>query len=307
MIRFRTRACAAIGLTAAVLMPRASLAAQSDTTRKDSAAARASSLHCDSVLRAARVDSVATEVRAYLLRKDGEAIPPVARRDVMALLRTYLELPSPLQLPVFGPGPARLRMLRPERLEGDAAPVRAPILYGVYAFQLRRGLSATVRVEVPTLAPGVDSSIVRAIHALGADSVVTRVLRSMRRDAVDFQLRLTSGAPDRRLRVPSDNIFTGVFPRVRMNDAYPDADNLAPEYPLLERVEGSDGEVLVRVVIDADGMPMIPTAEVLHSTSPLFSLSALRSLAAYTFTPAQVGSCPVPQAIEIPFWFSLRP
>src|SRR6185503_9382652 len=145
---FYARACAAIAVTAA-LVPLASLDAQADTTRKDSAAAPAASVNCDAVLRAARADTADAELRAYLLRKDGEAIPPTARRELVALLRMYLELPSPLQLPVFGPGPARLRMLRPERLEGDAAPVRAPILYGVYAFQLRRGLPATVRVEIP--------------------------------------------------------------------------------------------------------------------------------------------------------------
>jgi hypothetical protein len=296
---------AAIAAMTALLMAPASLDAQADTARKDSIVSRAAGANCDSVLRAARVDSVDTDVRVYLLRKDGEAIPSTARRELMAMLRAHLELPSPLQLPVFGPGPARLRMLRPERLEGDAP--RAPVLYGVYALQLRRDLAARVGVEIPTLAPGVDSSIVRAIRALSTDSVSARILRSMRRDAVDLQLRLTSGAPDGRLRVPSDRIFTGTFPRVRITDGYPDADNLAPEYPLLERVEGADGEVLIRVVIDADGMPVISTAEVLHSTSPLFSLSALRSLATYGFTPARVGACPVPQAIEIPFWFSLRP
>ena len=295
---------AAIGVAAAVLVPLASLDAQADTARKESSVARAVGLSCDTVLRAARVDSVVTDVRAYLLRPDGEAIPPNVRAELISIFRTYLDLPSPLQLPVFGPGPARLRMLRPERLD---APVRAPMLYGVYAVQLRRGLGPVVRIEIPTLAPGVDSSIVRAIHGLATDSVSSRILKSMRRDAVDLQLRLTSGAPDGRLRVPSDHVFTGTFPRVRMTDAYPNANNLAPEYPLLERVEGSDGEVLVRVVIDAEGMPVISTAEVLHSTSPLFSLSALRSLATYGFTPARVGACPVLQAIEIPFWFSLRP
>lgn len=304
--RMRT-ALAAIGVTTVVLIPLASPRAQADAARKDSVASRAVMANCDSALRAARVDSVETDVRLYVLRRDGGAIPAVARTELMAMLRTYLELPSPLQLPVFGPGPARLRMLRPERLEGDASPARAPMLYGVYAFRLRRGDADSIRVEIPTLAPGVDSSIVRAIRAVGGDSASTRVLRSMRRDAIDLQLRVTSGAPDGRLRVPSDRIFTGTFPRVRMTDAYPDDDNLAPEYPLLERVEGADGEVLIRVVIDPDGMPVIRTAEVLHSTSPLFSLSALRALAGYGFTPARVGACPVPQAIEIPFWFSLRP
>ena len=279
--------------------------AQADSARKDSAAA--GKVACDTVLRAARVDSVETEVRAYLLRIDG-ALPEKTRSLLMQMLLGSLQVPRPLQLPVFAAGPARLRMLRPERLEGDSASPRAPLLYGVYAFRLRRsGGVDSVHVEIPALAPGVDSAIVHAVRAGAADSAMTEVFKALRKDVAHFQLRLTSGAPDGRLRTPSQTIFTGTFPRIRMRDAHADDDNLPPEYPLLERVSGGDGEVLVRVVIDVDGRASMPTAEVLHSTSPLFSLSALQALGRFRFQPARVGPCAVPQVLEIPFWFSLRP
>ena len=282
--------------------------AQADTARKDSVMTIGRArLDCDSVLRAARVDSLETQVRAYLLRTDGGPLPARARSELMPILLAHLVVPQPLQLPVFAAGPARLRMLRPERLEADEPAARAPVLYGVYNFRLRRGGRLdSLRVEVPSLTPGLDSAVLQAIRAGAADPAMIPVLTRMR-GPIDLQLRLTSGAADARLRTPSQTIFTGTFPRVRLIDAEADPANLPAEYPLLERVSGTDGEVLVRVVIDIDGRASMRTAEVLHATSPLFALAALQALGRYRFTPARVGECAVPQVLEIPFWFSLRP
>lgn len=283
--------------------------AQTDSARKDSAVSPAGvRADCDSVLRAARVDSVEAQLRAYLLRTDKGQLPARVRSALIQILLANFVVPRPLQMPIFGAGPARLRMLRPERLEGDEPSARAPALYGVYNFRLRRsGRVDSVHVEIPSLAPGFDSSIVRAVRAGAADSALGPVFKTLKTDAVDLQLRLTSGADDGRLRTPAHTVFVATFPRIRLTDAQADPRNLPPQFPMLERVAGADGEVLVRVVIDIDGTALMRTAEVLHSTSPLFTLSALKALSAYRFTPARVGQCAVPQVIEIPFWFSLRP
>ena len=124
---------------------------------------------------------------------------------------------------------------------------------------------------------------------------------------IPLQLRVSTGADDSRSRVPPAEIFTATFPRVRLVDAQPSAGNPLPEYPQEERDDGRDGEVMLRVVVDERGAAVIRTLEVLHATSPTFALAAARVLARYHFAPAHVGSCPVPQVVEIPFWFSLRP
>ena len=126
-------------------------------------------------------------------------------------------------------------------------------------------------------------------------------------DRASFELRVSSGAADARVRVPPFLLFTGVFPRLRAIDARPSSGNVPPPYPDEERDDGADGEAVLRVVVDIDGRAIVSTMEVLHATSPTFATAAIRALAGYRFTPAHVGACAVPQVIEIPFWFSLRP
>ena len=79
------------------------------------------------------------------------------------------------------------------------------------------------------------------------------------------------------------------------------------EYPPEERDDGEDGQAVLRVVVGADGALIIPTVEVIRASSPAFARAALRALFGYRFTAAHAGECAVPQVVEVPFWFSLRP
>src|SRR5690349_18583165 len=93
---------------------------------------------CDSVLRAAPPESVAITARVYLTRRDREFLPPRARLLLVEACGARFEPPVPLQLPVFGHGPAELRTLRRETLDGDSLTIREPVVYGTYAFTIRR-------------------------------------------------------------------------------------------------------------------------------------------------------------------------
>jgi hypothetical protein len=235
-------------------------------------------------------------------------MPPRARTLLLESILAHFTAPQPLQLPVFAPGPAPMRMLRPEQLSGDTVSMREPVLYGVYDFSiLRSGAVTRVISSIPSLAPGFDDRIVAAINASVADSTPAIVTRALDADAVALELRVTTGAEDIRFRVAPATIFKANFPRLRLTDAAATGVKPLPEYPEDERDDGRDGEVLLRVVVDATGAALIPTMEVLHATSPAFALAAARTLARYHFAPARVASCPVPQVIELPFWFSLRP
>lgn len=264
--------------------------------------------HCDSVLRAARNDSVAVTARAYLLRRDGEVLTPRARTLLIDAILSHFSAPKPLQVPIFSAGPVAMRMLHVEHLEGDSTASRAPLLYGVYDFSLLRdgGLSK-VTVSVPTLAPEFDSRIVAAILSSTADSTLLAVQRVLNLDSLPLELRVSTGPVDTRIRVLPTTLFIAYFPQLRLVDAKPLSTNKPASYPDEERDDGEDGEVALRVVVDGSGMPLIPTLEVLHATSPAFALSAARALAQYRFQPAHVGACPVPQVVEVPFWFSLKP
>jgi hypothetical protein len=263
---------------------------------------------CDSAFRAARVDSVVVMARAYLIRRDGEVLPPRVRELLLESILAHFKPPQPLQLPVFTPGPAPMRMLRPERLGGDSLANHEPVLYGVYDFTIRRSGAITRTVaSVPTMAPDFDARVAAAIDAAVADSTPAVAVRALGADAIALELRISTGPADARFRVPPTTVFTATFPRLRLADARAIGPNPLPEYPEDERDDGRDGEVLLRVIIDASGAALIPTLEIVHATSPAFALAAERTLARYHFAPAHIGSCPVAQVMEIPFWFSLRP
>jgi TonB-like protein len=263
---------------------------------------------CDSVLRAARTDSTEVTARAYLLRHDGHTLTPRARSLLLEAFSSEFRPPKPLQLSVFASGPVRTRMLQREVLVGDSLSKREPLIYGVYDFTLRRDGSVTgIVATIPTMVPGFDEQVTNALVAAAADSVLAMVPRALDVDSLRLELRITTGPEDTRLRVAPDTLFNAKFPLVRMADARPIGITPLPEYPPDERDEGRDGEVLLRVVIDTGGEPVIPTLEILHATSPSFALSAARALARYHFAPAHVGSCPVSQVTVMPFWLSLRP
>lgn len=270
-------------------------------------AAAGSTMSCDSVLNAAHVDTTHVRARAYLIRRDGGVLTPHARELVLETILAHFKAPQPLQLPVFQAGPARLRMLQPESL-GDSLAIRDPLVYGVYDFVLARsGLITNIVATVPSMVPGFDRSVIQAIRAAGGDSMPALVPRALDLDSLALEFRVTTGAEDVRFRVPPTTLFTATFPRVRLVDAKPIGPLPPPTYPDDERDEGRDGEVLLRIVVDASGAPVISTLEVLHATSSSFALAAARALARYHFTPAHVGACGVPQVVELPFWFSLRP
>lgn len=277
------------------------------SARSTSQTPSTSNVACDSVLRAARVDTMSVTARAYLVRRDGDLLPPRARTLLLETILAHFAVPQPLQLPVFAAGPVRMRMLRPEAL-GDSLTAREPIVYGVYDFTLlRTGKVTSVVTTIPTMAPGFDEAVTAAIRAAAVDSTPSLVPRALDIEALPLELRITTGPEDARYRVPPATVFTATFPRVQLVDAKPTGTIPLAQYPGVEEDEGRDGEVLLRVVVDQNGAPMIPTLEVIHATSPAFALSAARTLARYRFTPAHVGACTVPQVIELPFWFSLRP
>lgn len=263
---------------------------------------------CDSVLRAARADSVAVTARAYLTRQDGDVLPSQVRLLVTEAILSHFEVPKPLQLQVFGAGPAQLRILRRETLGGDSVAIRAPVVYGWYLFPIRRdGSVGRVTTKTPSLVPGFDERVGAAIAAAATDSAMAFVGRALDQDSLTLALRITTGPEDSRARVPPATVFAAMFPRLRLVDAKPVGSLPLPQYPPDERDEGRDGEALLRVVVDGSGAPVIPTLEVLHATSPAFALEAAYTLARYHFAPAHVGACPVPQVVLLPFWFSLRP
>ncbi|MCC7395992.1 MAG: energy transducer TonB [Planctomycetes bacterium] len=87
-------------------------------------------------------------------------------------------------------------------------------------------------------------------------------------------------------------------------EAEPFADNLPPEYPANERALGREGDVLVRVQLDARGVVL---AVELAQPSPFPGLNraALRAVRGWRFAPASENGHPVASELEVPIEFRL--
>ena len=87
--------------------------------------------------------------------------------------------------------------------------------------------------------------------------------------------------------------------------AMPVANTKGPEYPAELRTARTEGSVLIQVVVDENGQPMMGSFKVLKSDHALFSEAVKTALAATQFTPAKVGGKSVRQLVQLPFQFSL--
>lgn len=88
--------------------------------------------------------------------------------------------------------------------------------------------------------------------------------------------------------------------------AMPVAGTKGPEYPTELRASRVEGSVLIQVVVDENGQPMMGSFKILKSDHPLFSEAVKRALTATQFTPAKVGGKGVRQLVQLPFQFSLN-
>ena len=127
------------------------------------------STQCDSIVFAARRDSVKTAL--YLSVSSIDVETSEEHRKVMATaIGTAFVPPRPFRISVFS-GPAQMRTIR--RMGADTVTeLRAPIVTGIYRFS-STGNDSTSRPEVirASLIPGFDAAALEAIGAavLGGD------------------------------------------------------------------------------------------------------------------------------------------
>ena len=74
-----------------------------------------------------------------------------------------------------------------------------------------------------------------------------------------------------------------------------------PEFPSFVWKMGVEGQVVVRVLIDANGKPL--DSQILKSTNPVFEQPVIDAVMKSQFNPAQMGQGPVAAWLTIPFKF----
>ena len=258
--------------------------------------ARADSAHCDSIIRASRVDSVDVGIFLSVRRIDGAALPPAQAAVIGDYVAASFVAPSPFRLATFA-GPPRMRALRP--LVTDTTPdLRAPTITGVYRFTARKGAAATAPVVMRTsLVPGFDSAAIAAI--VDATRFQDVLVPPENDDSMRVDVRLSTDSV-----VDGRRMVSAIFPRMPVVDAVPKRNNPAPVFPEDEKGDSAaTGEVVVRFVIDRAGIPDLETIELVRARSLSFARAALLALPSQRFEPATIHGCAVAQAIDYSFSF----
>ncbi|MFI5230361.1 MAG: energy transducer TonB [Gemmatimonadales bacterium] len=260
-------------------------------------AAHDSTAKCDSIVSAARVDSVAAALFISVRRSDGGVLGPKQAAELQSNIGAAFVAPRPFRLTVFA-GPAVMPALRP--IGDTASSLRAPTVTGMYRVSSNaEGVIARPAVIRAALAPGFEKAAVAAIEDLA--SLHMLFVPPDGADSMRLDVRFSSDSLPGALRFVSTS-----FPRMRVVDAVPLAGSPPPEFPADARADSlTQGEVVLRVVIDAEGAPVLDALEVVRATSSIFLRAALKSLIGQRFRPAAIRGCAVPQVIDYPFSFVL--
>lgn len=257
---------------------------------------RSDTARCDSIVAAARVDSVPTKLFVSASRMDGPPLTAARRERLVSTIIASFFPPVPFRLTVFGGG-VQMRALRAH--DADRPDPRAPVVTGLYRVYVGRGGdSLRLALVRASLMPGFDEAALEAIRfARGAAFAPPSDV-----DTMVVDIRFSSEASDGARAFVEAN-----FPRMPVVDAMPALENPAPGFPDDERDNGATtGEVVFQLVIDRAGLPAMETVEVVRASSLSFVRAALSALAQQRFTPARVDGCPVAQQIEYPMTFVLR-
>ena len=111
--------------------------------------------------------------------------------------------------------------------------------------------------------------------------------------------------PDSKPLPPIESLPAAPAPVVPPNLNADYLDNPAPSYPSISRRMGEQGKVLLRVYVEADGLPS--KVEVRTSSgAERLDQAALEAVRRWKFVPAKQGDKAVPAYVVIPVLFNLR-
>ncbi len=264
---------------------------------QDMSAARASDARCDSVVAAARTDTVGSGLFLSLKRVDGGDMASAQIADILLVVGAAFRPPTPFRLTVFS-GPVLTSSFR--RISGNSEPVlRPPTLTGAYRVKVGSdGAFTSLATIRASLMPGFDSAAMAAIKTAGETKEFFAPHDGTPAATIDFRFSTDSvGGQGWTVR----RLVSMTFPRMPVIDAVVQPGTTLAELPQTERREGAPTETVLRFVVDRTGEPIMETLEIVRGTSIDFVRAALAALAKHRFVPAQIRGCSVSQLIEFPF------
>jgi hypothetical protein len=261
-----------------------------------SGAARSASdsSRCDSIVAAARVDSISVGFFVSAIRIDGGAFDRAKVATLQSVLGSAFIAPRPFRLTVFS-GTARPRFLRIGR---DTAVLHAPTVTGTYRVWVAKP-SKVARIAVlrASLMQGLDTAAAMAIRSSSLVDDVMAVPDGEDSMVVDVSFSSDSVSGARRLA-------TAWFPRMPVVDALPPSTNVPLKVPEEAKQDGfENGDIVLRFVVGRDGEPIPATVELVRGRSLSLLKTAYAAVPSQHFTPATIHGCPVAQVVDYAFNF----
>lgn len=254
----------------------------------------ADSSRCDSVVAAARVDSIGVGFFLAVARVDPGVFDETKSALMKSAVGSAFIAPRPFRLSIFS-GDARPRFLRVVR---DTAILRSPTVSGTYRVSVRKaGKIARIAVLRASLMPGFDSAAASAIRAASIVDDVMSIPEGDDSMVVDVSFATDSVNGARRLA-------TAWFPRMPVVDAKPLPNNPPFKLPEEAKQEGlENGDIVLRFVVDRRGEATPGTVELVRGRSLSLLKAAVQALPSQRFTPASIHGCAVSQLVEYAFNF----
>lgn len=209
--------------------------------------------------------------------------------DVLALalqeIASRVHVPAPLATPVFA-------------VVADRA---TPVVDGEITFTLRGdGSVSHLRLLASTFAPALDSVVIAAIQDAGSTHALA-ALAGAPRDTVPLRLTLGLPEPGGVLRV----LFALQLPVYRLDGPAAPLVHPRPAFPLVAWRNGVGGRVRLQFVVGRDGRAVPGTFRVLEAGYRELAMASLDAVSRWTFDPADIGGCAVPQLVHQEFTYSV--
>jgi len=237
------------------------------------------------------LDTLFLSVDAPLLR---QSLPVGYADQVLAAIYRSMQIPRPLVLPVF--------------IKGEMASGRADVLHPAIAAEVEFTLRDTGAVVGRTVTSSLSDSFDRALADAPrrADSLQLLPpragLRSARREVQFFATVL----PSRPQGTPAVPLVVVRVPEY-VQSHEPEAVGLtdATGSPMQPARDAHTENVVVQVVIDERGQPVISTFRLVEAHYREFARSAAQRLQSASYRPASIGGCAVRALTELQYRFSV--
>jgi len=189
---------------------------------------------------------------------------------------------------------------------GDAGPPPCPWLDAqLEVVVAREGTASGVRLASRSDALELNPALLDAVSRADSAGALGPLPDYVRPDSLVMRIRLGQRPPRGATALP---LVAMAVPYVRLDQP---ASQIAragrpPQYPDIARNQGIEEKLVIQFTVTAEGRADMSTVRFLRVTYRDFAEAVLRALPTFRFKPAEVGGCPVPQVVQLPFEFSLR-